>query len=152
VSGAILQNLIVQDLCTPGLELVTFFKKKKEWRNGLLLCNMSFHCRVHNIRSLGPNLFRWIIPSTPRPSTRSLSVRFNNKNYVCISLFPYVCCMSCESYHWLFNHLDSIRRRAVCLAAHYVISLQSPYFPTHKTHFFPRKMSPKFDLRLTRRG
>jgi len=27
-----------------------------------------------------------------------------------------------------------------------------PYFPAHKTHFFPRKMLPKFDLRLMRRG
>jgi len=27
-----------------------------------------------------------------------------------------------------------------------------PYFPAHKTGFFPRKMWPKFDLRLMRRG
>jgi len=27
-----------------------------------------------------------------------------------------------------------------------------PYFPAHKTHFFSRKMWPKFDLRLMRRG
>jgi len=27
-----------------------------------------------------------------------------------------------------------------------------PYFPAHKTHFFPRKMWPKFDLHLMRRG
>jgi hypothetical protein len=27
-----------------------------------------------------------------------------------------------------------------------------PYFPAHKTHFFPWKMWPKFDLRLMRRG
>jgi hypothetical protein len=57
---------------------------------------------------------RWIIPSTHRSSTRSFSARFIDKNYVCISLFPYEYCVSCESYHWLFNHLDSIRRRTVC--------------------------------------
>ena len=103
---------------------VGYFFFWKGWRNGLLLCNVSFHCRVHSIRSLVPNLSRRIISSTPRHSMRSLSVRFNNKNYVCISLFPYVCCVSCESCHWLFNRLDSIRRRAVCLAAHYVMSLR----------------------------
>jgi len=27
-----------------------------------------------------------------------------------------------------------------------------PYFPAHKTHFCPRKMGPKFDLHLMRRG
>jgi len=27
-----------------------------------------------------------------------------------------------------------------------------PNFPAHKTHFFPRKIRPKFDLRLMRRG
>jgi len=30
--------------------------------------------------------------------------------------------------------------------------LQLPYFPAHKTHFFPWKMWPKFDLRLMRQG
>lgn len=107
------------------LSWVLFFGGGGEgWGNGLLLCNVSFHCRVHSIQLLGPYLSRWTIPSTPRPSTRSLSVRFNNKNYVCISLFPYVRCVSCESYHWLFNHLGNIRRRAVSLAAGYVTSLR----------------------------
>jgi len=27
-----------------------------------------------------------------------------------------------------------------------------PYFPAHKMHFFPRKMWPKFDLHIMRRG
>jgi hypothetical protein len=27
-----------------------------------------------------------------------------------------------------------------------------PYFPAYKTHYFPRKMWPKFELRLIRRG
>jgi hypothetical protein len=27
-----------------------------------------------------------------------------------------------------------------------------PYFPAYKTHFSPRKMLPKFDLRLMRQG
>jgi hypothetical protein len=27
-----------------------------------------------------------------------------------------------------------------------------PYFPAYKTHFFPRKMGPKFGMRLMRRG
>jgi hypothetical protein len=33
-----------------------------------------------------------------------------------------------------------------------VLSTQLPYFPARKTHFFSRKMWPKFDLRLMRRG
>jgi len=34
----------------------------------------------------------------------------------------------------------------------YLIYKDLPYFPAHKTHFFPWKMWPKFDLRLMRRG
>jgi len=33
-----------------------------------------------------------------------------------------------------------------------VKSIKIPYFPAHKTHFFPRKLWRKFDLRLMRWG
>ena len=43
----------------------------------------------------------------------------------------------------------------ICHKRHYFREnrpLNIPYFPAHKTHFFPLKMWPKFDLRLMRRG
>jgi hypothetical protein len=53
--------------------------------------------------------------------------------------------VSLKGCRWLTAYSDKMHLLAG-------IQNEMPYFPAYKTHFFPPKMWPKFELRLIRRG
>ena len=52
--------------------------------------------------------FNIVLPSTPKSSMLSLSIRFSIRNLLCNFLFPSVCCLPCRSHLSWFDHRNKI--------------------------------------------
>jgi hypothetical protein len=81
--------------------------------------------------------FSNILPSMPRSSKHSLSLKFSYKNTVCFSLFHCVCHMPCPSHvPWLNhpNHVSSVSHAAphYTVFSHFLLlCLMINFFPQH---------------------
>jgi hypothetical protein len=109
----------------------------------------------------------------PHPSSRiSKSVFHRHWHRECnrhtfsspLFLLPCQRCL-CEFYHYKMRYYGLSNTGAGCLTLCHITddlnfgilftfiqNFRLPYFPAHKMHFFSRKMWPKLDLRLMRRG
>ena len=76
------------------------------------------------------------------------------KDYNGVAEFEYLCNITCTWSLQCLCHSCSVTFSVNLFPeiSDSCLFVWIPYFPAHKTHFFPRKMWPNFDLRLMCRG